>query len=134
MRDGLPAPCFTRTLHRWPSPHAEFAQEFGCSILSHDGAVFFVANGMGRISYIAKPLVRHRSNPPVTVSADCRMIRARSELYELMACQENKIEIAKALRELTRSLRGEHQPARDHKHAACCDFLVQGGLGNPCIA
>ena len=106
-------------LHRWPSPHAEFAQEFGCSILSHDGAVFFVANGMGRISYLAEPLVWHRSSAPsVQMSpADCRMIRASSELYELMACQENKAEIAKALRELTRSLRHDHRLAHDHKPA-----------------
>jgi len=98
-------------LRRWPSPHAEFAQEFGCSILSHDGAVFFVANGMGRISYVAEPLVWHRSSPPPVraASADCRMIRARSELYELMACQENRAEIARALKELARSLRQERK-------------------------
>jgi len=42
-------------------------------------------------------------------SADCRMIRARSELYELMACQENKAEIARALKELARSLRQERK-------------------------
>lgn len=56
-----------------------------------------MANGMGRISYIAEPLVWHRSSAPVQTSSDCRMIRARSELYELMACQENKAEIAKSL-------------------------------------
>ena len=110
-------------LHRWPSPHAEFAQEFGCSILSHDGAVFFVANGMGRISYLAEPLVWHRSNLPLaslSERANCRVIRASSELYELMACQENRAEIAKALRDLARSLRQDRKSVQRTVPAPLC--------------
>lgn len=110
-------------LHRWPAPHAEFAQEFGCSILSHDGAVFFVANGMGRIAYLAEPLVWHRTNLPVASSAEqtnCRMIRASSELYELMACQENKAEIAKSLRDLARSLRQDRKSVQRSAAAPLC--------------
>lgn len=101
-------------LRRWPSPHADFAREFGCSILSHDGAMFHVANGMGRISYIAEPLVWHRSpaSGERAHAKNLRAVQARSEFYELLACQENKAEIAGTLRALARSLRHDNATTR----------------------
>ena len=108
----------------WPKEHAEMAQGGGCNILAHDCATFYVANGMGEISYVAEPLVWHRihENNTCTVNPSFRhsviralkmsgveyrrrsyLLHAQGEMYERMA-ESAKDEIAKSLLELARKL------------------------------
>ena len=59
----------------WPKQHFRTAHQLpGENILPHDCAVLYVANGMGRIYYIAEPLIKHRSHSSNTASTSPLLI------------------------------------------------------------